>query len=266
LILTLAYHAASDKKRNYIHMQFRSNHFSRNSLTAFTMKISQTASQISVVASFAMLLKMLGPSIFTEPGLPFSHFVGSGDDSGVSTEAAYAAILRSMAFRCSHGQKAIDITIPVALKNESLRGDIMARILISVKDRVTRRSKVSKVSVDIDASKLSFFPERQELFGDTGHQRPYISLVMELGISLMIKHHATGSEDAAFKTAKGGTEVIECWKSRRCTLFRSFQTPENPHYSIYACGCPPSICKVMGKEAVFASLLSSRTLVDEHPN
>ena len=37
----------------------------------------------------------------------FTHFVRAGDESAVSTEAAYAAILRSMAFQCSHGQKTI---------------------------------------------------------------------------------------------------------------------------------------------------------------
>ena len=110
----------------------------------------------------------------------FTHFVRAGDDSAVSTDAAYAAILRSMAFQCSHGQEAIDGLVPIVLTDGVLKESNMSGMAVSAKDRVAAGSKAS--FSNIDASKLSFFPEDQELYRDTGNGRPYISLVMELGI------------------------------------------------------------------------------------
>ena len=113
---------------------------------------------------------------FKNAYIRFTHLVRAGDESAVSTQAAYAVILRSMASQCSHKQEKIDIMVPVALRNEALKEEIM-----------------TGVSIDVDASKLSFFPEDQELFGDT-RLRPYISLIVELGIVPTEKHHAAGSE------------------------------------------------------------------------
>ena len=115
---------------------------------------------------------------FKDARVRFTHFARAGDDTAASTTAAYAAILRSMAFQCHHNQRAVNIVIPVVLEDGALKENIMTAILISVKDRVTCRTQAS---VDIDAPKLSFFPPAQDCAGKTSDTRPYISLVMELG-------------------------------------------------------------------------------------
>ena len=46
---------------------------------------------------------------------------------------------------------------------------------------------------------------------------------------------------------------------------KKLEKPRNPHYRIFAYGCSPSVYKVVTNEDVFASLLSSRDLLAEHP-
>jgi hypothetical protein len=205
---------------------------------------------------------------FKDTQVRFTHFVRAEDDSAVSTEAAYAAILRSMAFQCSHGQRTIDIMLPLTLKDEPLREGIMSGMLISIKDRVEPRSKVS---IDIDASKLSFFPKDQELFGDNS-LRPYITLVMELGIPLTKMPNATGGKEVdmpplkKFKAAPRLEVRLEVGIPK--TVHSTCLPPpprRNPRYRIYAYGCSPLVYKVVTNKHVFASLLSSCTLLAEHP-
>lgn len=88
---------------------------------------------------------------FKDARLGFTHFACAGDDSATPTEAAYATFLRSMAFQSC--EDVVNIVIPVALRNEALREDIVTGILISVKDHG-----------DTDAFKF-FFLEERELFG-----------------------------------------------------------------------------------------------------
>ena len=169
---------SDDTKGIYTHMLFRSNHYS--SAVTQTTNALQTANQTLVVTRFAMLLRM-----------PISDLRTS--------------FVRETKARCQPKQSTLPYydpwrsnvrmgrrrsMIPVALKDETLKEEIIARILISVKDRVKASTRVS---IDIDASKLSFFPDDQKLFSDK-HLRPY-SLIIELSIVPMKKHDAAGSED-----------------------------------------------------------------------
>jgi len=156
--------------------------------------------------------------------------------------------------------------IPVALRNEELKEEIMTGILISVKDRVTASTRAT---IDIDASKLSFFPEDQELFGDT-HLRPYIALIVELGIVPTKKNDAAGSEDVERPKKKSKKSKVESMPldvgiPGRAPPPRGSPKLANPRYRIYAYGCSESVYKVVTNKDVFASLLSSSTWLAEHP-
>jgi len=197
---------------------------------------------------------------FKDAQVRFSHFARAGDDSAVSTVACCAAILRSMAFQCTHNQRAIDIVIPVAFKNEALKESTMTGILISVRDRVQRSTWPS---LDIDASNHAFFPPKDPEHPD---KRPYISIVMELGIPpkkpATTKSRRTGKQPSKKPKIGPGSFCVGGSDLRRSP--RS-EEPEHPQYSYYAYGCSPSIYKAVASEDVFASLLSSRTWLDEHP-
>ena len=258
LILTLAYDAAVRRHKGNLHTY-------AVPLKSFLQELFGDTNYERIANSEPDVGGDTFRDAFKNAYIRFTHFVRAGDESAVSTEAAYAAILRSMAFQCSHGQKTIDIMIPVVLKDETLKEEIMTGILISVKDRVEASTRAS---IDIDASKLSFFPEDQKLFGDK-HLRPYISLVVELGI-VPKKKHAAGSGDVKLPTKKSRKPKVEpmlldVGKPGRAPIPRGSPKLANPRYRIYAYGCSPSVYKVVTDKDVFASLLSSFTWLEEHP-
>jgi len=243
LILTLAYDAAVKQCK-----AGEEQHTLAVPLETFLQELFGETNYVLIPNSKPHIGSLTFREAFKDAQVRFTHFVRAEDGRAVTTEAAYAAILRSMAFQCSHDQEDIDILVPLALKNGALREDVMSGMLIQIKNRV---KSGTKASVYIDASKLSFFPESQKLFDDT-NLRPYITLVMELGVSPMPKT----------LEAEGLVQVAEpnCARS-----LRKPQEPVNPRYSIFAYGCSPSLYKVVTSEGLFASLLVSRTLLAEHP-
>lgn len=106
----------------------------------------------------------------------FSHFARNGVHNVVDTFTGLAAIARGMAIQCCQNQDSIDIAIPVVLKDEKLREDIMSMILIQVKDS---DRKVSPG--EITAEKLNVFPDHTGPDGDAD-RRPYIVIDMQLGV------------------------------------------------------------------------------------
>ena len=238
LLLTLAYDAAVRRCGSELHTR-------AVPLATFLQELFGEANYAIIANSKPDVGDLKFCDAFKDAQVRFTHFVRAGDDSVVSTDAAYVAILRSMAFQCSHGQEAIDGLVPIALMDGALEESNMSGMAVSVKDRLTAGSKAS--FSDINPSKLSFFPKDQELFQDTGSGRPFISLVMELGISTKETPAAGGGyvNRPPSKRRKVGDVPLEVAKPKVVRPTRGAEMsdpekpepPQNPHYHIYAYSC-----------------------------
>ncbi|KAH8113031.1 hypothetical protein DFH11DRAFT_1727969 [Phellopilus nigrolimitatus] len=201
---------------------------------------------------------------FERAWVRFTHFQRAGDSSVITTEVAWAAAARAMAFQCSSGQAGMDIFIPVVLRDEKLQEEIMTGILVHLDDRV---SAETKVRAEIDERDIGFF-QTQPADGLNANtdSRPYITIVMELGV---LPFYRTQSENEA----KSNATKADCAPSpaENSTATKNFATsswcPEtvaHPRYSIFAIGCSPSVYNVVDDKDVYATLLSSRHILQEH--
>ncbi|KAH8109132.1 hypothetical protein DFH11DRAFT_1731386 [Phellopilus nigrolimitatus] len=201
--------------------------------------------------------------VFDDAWVRFTHFQRAGDSSVVSTEAAWAAAARAMAFQCSSGQAVIDMVIPVILRREGKLGeDIMTAILVQDKDRFKAGTRAS---VEIDAETIKFFPE-QSSEGPKEDKRPYITIVMELGVlpfyQTQAKYEAPPAEKrppVSQSSLATGHEITRKVRSTKTAK------EAHPRYAIFVNGCSPSVYKVVDNEDVYAALLSSRHTLQEHP-
>jgi hypothetical protein len=142
---------------------------------------------------------------FQDAYLRLTHFSRAADDSAVKSHTMPAAMARAMGFECRMGQEMVDIVIPVVLRRDAkLDENVMTAILVQVKncDRMMPTN-----STVINEKKLGFFPTTQasldsdeNLFGGL---RPYISIVMELGIQPTTSQTVKPAGEAeAFKQRK----------------------------------------------------------------
>ncbi|THG93582.1 hypothetical protein EW026_g7691 [Hermanssonia centrifuga] len=92
-----------------------------------------------------------------------------------------AAFTRGMAFICRNGQPQIDLLIPILLSNTTIGEKHMSAFLIQVK-----RRKGSGI-YPISAETLGFFKYPNATKHD---KRPYISLIMDLGVRVTLPNYA----------------------------------------------------------------------------
>ncbi len=106
------------------------------------------------------------------------------DDTSITSTAVWAAFIRHMAIMCRNGQRSVDCILPALLWDTRLCEHVMTGVLIQFKRR-KRSGTVAEYSVD--QAEFDFFPKTLEkcTHGSipTFH-RPYISLIMELGVQL----------------------------------------------------------------------------------
>ncbi|KAH8109136.1 hypothetical protein DFH11DRAFT_1492957, partial [Phellopilus nigrolimitatus] len=186
---------------------------------------------------------------FDKAWVRFTHFQRAGDSSVISTEAAWAAAARAMAFQCSSGQAFLDMYIPIILWDAELREEIMSGILIQIKDRVRAGTKAS---VEIDERAIHFFPAQS---GPKKDRRPYITIVMELGVQPFYQ------TQAKYEAKSSPTEVAR----PRTPTRKNIAKVVHPRYAIFVNGCSPSVYGVVDSKDVYAALLSSRHILQEHP-
>lgn len=201
----------------------------------------------AIMASYADVGSTTFGDAFERAYVRFTHFGRAEDASFTSTEGAFRSILRSMAIQCHATQKSIDIVIPIVMEDSALEESVMSGILISVKDRGKR---CTKAAAGIDASELSFFAEEQELYGTTSYGRPYIAILMELGV-------------------QGGSSSLRLQESPSRKSPRQDNNAggmiQNPCYFLHAMGCSSDLYKVVANPDTFAALLASRGFIAEHP-
>jgi hypothetical protein len=142
--------------------------------------------------------------------------------------------------------------IPIVLRgdDQNLDEGIMSGILVQVKNR-----EAAQVVV-IDKSSINFFPKTNE-----DDYRPYIALVMQLGLQTVAAKRAlsgtTAQNDQMLKTPSKMS--VRRKKSSRLSAL-------HPRFSIQVTGCSKSVYKVVGDHKdLYAYLLGGRDIEDEHP-
>src|SRR5882762_1944669 len=120
----------------------------------------------------------------------FTHFGKMADDTGISSAAAWAAFIHHMAIMCRNGQRTVYCILPVLLWDTRLCEHVMTGVLVQFKRQI-QSGTIAELS--IDQAKIRFFPKALE---ECTHgsiptsYRPYISLIMELGVQVKIPEEA----------------------------------------------------------------------------
>lgn len=123
--------------------------------------------------------------VFKDAWIRFTHFAKAGDDHIFNTHSMFAAFIRCMAFVCRSGESFIDLIIPVLLWNEKIGSSVMTAIFIQVK----RRMKAGKYHFDAEKHFHFFHPEPDRP-KHPGDHRPYVTLVMDLGVQNPLPQYA----------------------------------------------------------------------------
>ena len=227
---------------------------------------------------------------FEHAKVRFDHFVKLGDDTGMTTSMAWVAFIRCMALIGWSSQGRVDIMIPVLLYDEKIAEWVMSGILIQIKRRIHHGSMARYA---IDERDVAFFPpegiNRDNRAGiDFGKLkfdpaiRPYITLVMELGVTLpgqskSTNHLAARQINHAMKTSRTpdptDTPKPPSTPSRLifpqgASRFRSRNPIKtiHPRYSIFAYGCSDSVYKVIREEDrdMYQQLVQTGELIRQH--
>ncbi|THH06221.1 hypothetical protein EW146_g9684 [Bondarzewia mesenterica] len=206
---------------------------------------------------------------FKDARVRFTHFAKLGDGSVASTDGLFAAFVRGMAFIAKTGQAVIDFLIPVLLRNELLREEVMTGILVQVS---RRRTAGSTAACDIKAEDISFFSTSDPFTED---RRPYCT--MELGVQPAVSEPASKAKKGArnlcphddTQTSPSRVDIKQAGVARgELRSAAEAQTKlVHPRYNIYAYGCSGTIYKgIMPEDKdTYVSLLASRDLLSEHP-
>ncbi|PSR73509.1 hypothetical protein PHLCEN_2v10650 [Hermanssonia centrifuga] len=119
--------------------------------------------------------------VLKESTVHFTQWVRAFDDHVVTTLAMAPAFIRGMAFICCYDQPQIDLLIPILLSNTTIGESHMSAFLIQVGQRE------DGVIYPISAETLGFFKYPKTA---RPNQRPYISLVMDLGVRVPLPNSA----------------------------------------------------------------------------
>ncbi|KAF8575276.1 hypothetical protein K439DRAFT_1665120 [Ramaria rubella] len=216
---------------------------------------------------------------FKDARLRFTHFAKMADDTGTSTAAMYAAFIRGMAIICMSTQRVVDVMLPVLLIDDPLREEIMTSLMIQLKRRGMEGNKATYI---VDETTIQFFPtaSKTRLTGDDASNRPYITLVMDLGVQAP----SNTSAEACFRPrlSPKPARSVEAEKPQRMQLDtqqtpltaslpqqgeRKYAMASHPRYSIFAYGCSDMVYKVIDpkEKAIYARLLASGDSLSEHP-
>jgi hypothetical protein len=212
---------------------------------------------------------------FEDAVVRFTHFGKMADDTGTTTHAMFAAFVRCMAVICWSSQNIIDLLIPVLLRRgDKLREPAMTGLLVQVK---RRQVKGSTIKYEINQDELGFFPT-----DGTDDERPYITLVAELGVRLPISQAAIAKEKVREKLVRSSlkpwvtsSETPRKPPAAETSTPSKIRIPElilhsrdvHPRYSIFAYGCSDTVYGVISHSdrPVYKFLLGNRDMLDEHP-
>ena len=179
---------------------------------------------------------------FKDAVVRFTHFVtmsNKGDPKNSSwgwTNMAWAMFVRSAAIICHPTQETIDLIIPILLSaHDKIDEHAMSAILIQVKNR-TKAGNIIELLFDADEVKL--FQKKTKF-------RPYIALVMDLGIAHRIRRRDIVNYQA-------GTD--------RHKVSRQFN---HQRYYFIVSGCSEAVYKNIDKNK-FDGLLGAHDVFCDH--
>jgi hypothetical protein len=229
---------------------------------------------------------------FKDARVCFTHFGKMMDDTGVTSDAACAAFVRHMGIMCHNSQKSVDCILPVLLYNAKICEHVMSAVLIQFKRQKTAGT-INKYT--IDQSEINFFPkesnacthgfvfpkESNACTDDSKPQlsyRPYISLIMELGVQLQppqgaktpvkydvnvkLKAKQTGLSTSSHETPSTPSKLVLPQLGKKHHPVKD----QHQRYNIFSYGCSPTLFKgVHGAKDMYALLLNSRDFLGEHP-
>lgn len=217
----------------------------------------------------------------------FTHFGKMADDTGITSAAAWAAFIRHMAIMCRNGQRTVDCILPVLLWDTRLCEHVMTGVLVQIKRQI-KAGTVAELS--IDQAEVNFFPKTLEkcTHGSiTTSYRPYVSLIMELGVQVkppeeaqtptIYKPDQYSSSSSKKKSDRrprtpppieGGPDHATPSKMYIPQYGQRHHSKEgHARYNIFAYGCSPTVYRGIDNahKASYALLLSSRDFLGEHP-
>ena len=173
-------------------------------------------------------------TLFENAWVRFTHFGRADDQKVITTQFLWAAFLRCMAVQCSVNQPSVDIIIPVLInKKLPVSSENMTALMFSVKNR-TCAAHVNRIN--FTATKLGLFRNREP-------PRPYLNILMQLGVS----------DNAEFR-------VLKPSKTSRATSI-------HPRFTINSIGCAPEVYPIVPVQRVdvYKGLLLSQNTLAEHP-
>ncbi|CAA7268435.1 unnamed protein product [Cyclocybe aegerita] len=216
---------------------------------------------------------------FARSWVRFTHFGRAADDGAVTTSAACAAFVRAMSFIGWSSQKSVDVCIPILLDiDKPITEANMSSILVQIK----LRSK--KGSYEVDAKKIGLFPPpgssrdcmktKMGVESEKYFSRPYISLVMELGVgklrdtkSAFVQEHL--DQNSVSTSNKVSPPRIGIVAHQPLTRITSRATPKaiHPRYSLCFYGCTAEVygCIHEAAESIYELLLQLSDMVPDHP-
>ncbi|KAF8648748.1 hypothetical protein AX16_006189 [Volvariella volvacea WC 439] len=194
---------------------------------------------------------------FQQAVIRFTHFVRLGDGAGASSSGMFAAFTRCMAFAARPGQASFDFVLPVLLNKDSMLEEaVMTAILIRVK---RRGSKGGLGDDDFTAEQIQFFPE-------DGPIRPYVTLIMELGVHPETLPVPKTTKTKTNKRTKNGH--VGDAPNRRSERTKPGAVVLHERYNIWAYGCSSAVYRVIDDydedSAKLVRLLAGRHFFAEH--
>ncbi|XP_006456839.1 hypothetical protein AGABI2DRAFT_122728 [Agaricus bisporus var. bisporus H97] len=175
--------------------------------------------------------------VFENAYVHFTQFVKAGDKSAMTDTAAYLLFTRGAAIQGHGTMPDVDFIIPVWIRGDSNPDRwSMTAIFIQVKNRK------AKQTIHIDMQK-------KHKFFTKGKERPYITIAMQLGLSVENK-----SKDKLVKVSPPHVKKLRDNKEKY------------PRYEISIDGCSNKTYNVIGDaSATYSALLAERDILSEHP-
>lgn len=224
----------------------------------------------------------------------FTHFVRAGDDTGMTSEMALVAFTRGMAVIGWGSQARSDFSISFMInRHHKVCETNMSVILLQIKNHF---EKGGIADYTIDEKEISTFPSPGTPRYGTNKkpplydERPYITIVMEVGITEKIHPDAyTPSIVTDAISSARGTPTPEVVKEDAKTIHHRPASPssiniilppvrsserlsahakvEHPRYNIFIYGCSPTVYRSITTQTkdVYRQLLERGQVLGEHP-
>jgi hypothetical protein len=192
---------------------------------------------------------------FKNAYIRFTHFARTANHVDLDDKIAFAGICRAMAWTFYRTHPGIDIGIPIFMGNpeDKVESAKMTMLFIQIKNTLDAKNP----HIDVDTQAHSFFTSCPE--GDVEDHRPYIVLVMNLGVA------HPGKATSAPENLPSPSMVHVAKPIKRQSKRGGAPGAVHPRYRIDSHGC--SVFRVISEkqEDECAQILRSREMLSEHP-